>query len=178
VAYLVPDPQLGPVDPAELRKQLATRLPDYMIPSVFVMMEALPLSPSGKVDHKQLPAPERDRFRGRGRLPETQTELVLAQICCDLLKVDEVSAEDSFFDLGGHSLLATQFAARAAEALHVTVPLRLLFEQPTIEALARHIDSMNADQPIPADTINQLMRLVEEADPDELEGLLEGTQED
>jgi acyl carrier protein len=114
-----------------------------MVPSAFVLLEALPLTPHGKVDRRALPAPEGGAGGGRAYVaPRSATETVLARIWADALRVERVGIEDDFFETGGHSLLATRVISRTRQMLHVEVPLRVLFETPTIagvaEAVARH----------------------------------------
>jgi hypothetical protein len=122
----------------ELRDFLRTRLPDYMIPSAFVRLDALPLTPNGKVDRRALPAPggarpEQDEVFVAAR---TSTEMVIAAAFGRALGVDRVGLHDSFFRLGGHSLLATQVVSRLGDSLRTQVPLRLLFEAPSVAELA------------------------------------------
>jgi amino acid adenylation domain-containing protein/thioester reductase-like protein len=150
VAYLVPvevDGAAAPVlNPQELRAFLQERLPEYMVPAVFVPMDALPLTPNGKVNRKALPAPATDRrdLKQTYVPPRTPLEEALATMCGQLLGVERVGMNDSFFDLGGHSLLATRFIFRIRDTLQVELPLRLLFEQPTIAGMARAIEQMQA----------------------------------
>ncbi len=127
----------------ELRDHLKNKLPDYMVPAAFVALEALPLTPNGKVDRRALPAPEAD---GSGQehdhvAPRTPVEDVLAGIWAAVLRVDRVSVMDNFFELGGHSLLATQVIGRLRSIFAVDVPLRALFEAPTVAGLATHIEA-------------------------------------
>ncbi len=138
-AYLVLQPGAAAAGEAELRGFLLESLPAYMVPSDFVVLESLPLSPTGKVDRNALPAPERRGAAGDFAPPRTQTEELLAAIWAGLLPSDRIGIDDSFFDLGGHSLLATQVMARVREAFGVDLPLRVLFEQPTVAALAGEI---------------------------------------
>jgi aspartate racemase len=131
----------------ELRGFLKAQLPEYMVPSAFVFLDSLPLTPTGKVDRKALPAPER-RQRGieEGTIaPRNPTEELVAQIWAKLLKLDRLAIHDNFFDLGGHSLLATQLISRLREAFRLDLPLRLLFEAPTIAELALRIDQSISD---------------------------------
>jgi aryl carrier-like protein len=108
-----------------------------MVPSAFVVLEALPLTPNGKVDRRALPAPGDDAvIREVYVAPQTPTEEVLASIWCELLKLDRVGVHDNFFALGGHSLLAMRLVARMREVFQVELPLRALFETPTIARLA------------------------------------------
>ncbi|QSQ23762.1 amino acid adenylation domain-containing protein [Pyxidicoccus parkwayensis] len=120
---------------------LEKRLPEYMVPSVFVMLEALPLTSNGKVDRKALPAPVRAREDADHVAPRTATELRLAAIWEELLKVPRVGARDDFFELGGHSLMATQVVARVHGTFGVELAVIDLFEAPTLEGLAARIDA-------------------------------------
>jgi amino acid adenylation domain-containing protein len=139
VGYVVP---AGPAPDlaGRLRAHLAERLPDYMIPAVFVLLERLPLSPNGKIDRKALPAPEVGAG-GESAPPRTPTERQLAEIWRQLLDRERIGIEDGFFDLGGHSLLAIQVLSRVRAALGIDLPLRELFEAPTLGALAARIDA-------------------------------------
>ncbi len=140
VAYVVPA-EGAELRAAELRPLLAERLPAHMVPGAFVVLEKLPLSVNGKLDRRALPAPE----QGTGTepvAPRTPTEEVLAGIWAEVLKTGRVGVEDSFFELGGHSLLATQVVSRARQAFGVEVPLRVLFEAPTVAALAGRIEAL------------------------------------
>ncbi|HEX7182531.1 MAG TPA: amino acid adenylation domain-containing protein, partial [Thermoanaerobaculia bacterium] len=132
VAYVVPA-QEGP--PADLRDHLQRRLPDYMIPSAFVTLEALPLNPSGKVDRRALPAPDGARPEGVFVAPESPEERSLAAIWSEVLGVEKVGVHDDFFHLGGHSLLAAQVVARVRRDFQVDLPLRSLFQAPTVSGL-------------------------------------------
>ncbi|MFP2934935.1 phosphopantetheine-binding protein, partial [Pyxidicoccus sp. 3LG] len=116
-------------------------LPEFMVPSAFVVLPSLPLSPSGKVDRKALPAPEQPDTSHQYVAPSTPTEELLAGLYAQVLGLERVGATDSFFELGGHSLLATQVTSRLHAALGVTLPLRVLFESPTVEQLARQVDA-------------------------------------
>jgi amino acid adenylation domain-containing protein len=141
VAYVVA--HAGTEVPAEdvLRDFLKELLPDYMVPAVFVVMEQLPLSPNGKVDRKALPDPDFAKTGGREYVaPQTESEKQLAEILGLLLGREQVGVHDNFFEIGGHSLLATQAISRISGAFGVQVPLRSLFDKPTIAALAAHVD--------------------------------------
>lgn len=142
--YLIPEG--APPSPPELRSFLAGQLPEYMLPAAFVALDAWPLTPGGKVDRRALPAPV---IAGDEEYvaPRTATEREIANMCAALLGVERVGVTASFFALGGHSLLATQLLARIQARWGVDVPLRALFEQPTIEALAAMVDQIaGADQ--------------------------------
>jgi acyl carrier protein len=123
---------------AALRSFLGRRLPGYMVPDVFVELEALPRTPNGKVDRKALPEPPggREGVEGEYVPPETEVERMLAAMWCEVLGVERVGIHDSFFELGGHSLSAHQILVRVRETFGVDVPIPRLFEQPTIAGLA------------------------------------------
>ncbi|HEX6862132.1 MAG TPA: amino acid adenylation domain-containing protein, partial [Thermoanaerobaculia bacterium] len=124
-----------------LRAALREDLPDYMIPSFFVSLPALPLTPNGKVDRKALPAPDGARpDLGREYVaPEGPVQEKLAAIWAEVLRVERVGASDNFFELGGHSLMATQVLSRVQEAFGVELPLRAMFDSPTVAGLAEAI---------------------------------------
>jgi amino acid adenylation domain-containing protein len=144
IAYVVPA-QKGPTLAGDLRHFLQTKLPDYMIPAQFVFLDSLPLTPSGKVDHRALPTPDTTPTGLASNFvpPKTPTEEKLARIWSELLKFDKIGIHDSFFELGGHSLLATQIISRLQETFRVAVPLRSLFETPTVAGLAEQIDLLH-----------------------------------
>jgi amino acid adenylation domain-containing protein len=144
VAYVVPDPGAD-VRPSALRAELKSTLPEYMVPSTFVLLDALPLTPSGKVDRKALPAPQEEAGREGYVAPRAGLEEVVANIWAPLLGVRRVGAHDNFFELGGHSLLATQVVSRLREVLQRELPVRVLFEAPTVAELARRIESARDD---------------------------------
>ena len=137
VAYVVP----GEAQADDLRRFLRQQLPDYMIPSTFVPLDALPLTPSGKVDRHALLVPDVS-WRGLEEFapPETPLEEELAQIWAKILGVEQIGIFDNFFDLGGHSLMATQVIHRINETFEVNLTLRNLFEEPTIADLALLIE--------------------------------------
>ncbi|HKR11861.1 MAG TPA: amino acid adenylation domain-containing protein [Pyrinomonadaceae bacterium] len=140
VAYLV---SASGSNEAELRRSLEERLPSYMVPSIFVFLDHLPLTANGKVDRRALPAPERLRPDLKPGFVEGRsvTEQLLVQIWSEVLKVEAVGINDNFFDLGGHSLLAAQVVSRIRAAFQVELPLRRLFEAPTVRTLAEAIES-------------------------------------
>ena len=122
-------------------RTLKERLPDYMVPAAFVLLDALPLTPSGKVARRALPAPVA-LDEAAHVAPRTATEEILAGIYAGLLGRERVGAEDGFFDLGGHSLLATRLVSRVRAALGVELPLRAVFEAPAVAALAARVDEL------------------------------------
>ncbi|MBV9787518.1 MAG: amino acid adenylation domain-containing protein, partial [Chloroflexi bacterium] len=134
-----------------LRTYLAARLPAYMVPSAFVMLDALPLTPNGKVDRKALPAPDWSTQAQAADFvaPRTPTEELIAEVWAAVLGVGPISVETSFLALGGHSLLATQVVTRLREQTGRDLPLRLLFEAPTIAALAAALSDHQATETLP-----------------------------
>ncbi|HEV7672584.1 MAG TPA: non-ribosomal peptide synthase/polyketide synthase [Thermoanaerobaculia bacterium] len=140
VAYVAADVGGTPL-PVELRRFLGERLPDYMVPSIYVFLDHLPLTPNGKLDRSALPEPELESATGdAGGTPQTFYEELLAGIWSTLLGLPRVGLDDDFFALGGHSLLATQVVSRIRSVLAVEIPLRTIFEAPTLARLARRID--------------------------------------
>jgi amino acid adenylation domain-containing protein/non-ribosomal peptide synthase protein (TIGR01720 family)/FkbM family methyltransferase len=138
VAYAVPAEGAAPA-PAELLAWLGGRLPEYMVPVAAVVLPAWPLTPNGKVDRAALPAPETDDQAFVA--PRTDTEHAVAGVWAELLGVDRVGADDDFFLLGGHSLLATRVMARLRATYGIELPLRTLFESPTVAGVARAVDA-------------------------------------
>lgn len=141
VAYLVLTPG-EQITAGSLRETLGAYLPDYMIPSSFVVLPSLPVTPNGKVDRTALPAPDATNTLRDVSVaaPETATEARISQIVTTLLKLETVGIDDNFFMLGGHSLLGTQIIAQITEAFGVDLPLRSLFEAPTIRLLAAEVE--------------------------------------
>jgi amino acid adenylation domain-containing protein/non-ribosomal peptide synthase protein (TIGR01720 family) len=135
-AYVLPEGQ--ETTTKELRQFLGQRLPDYMVPAAWVMMDSFPLDPNGKVDRRALPEVDLSQRPLTTELtqPTTPTEIVLAEIWREVLGVDQISIHDNFFELGGHSLLATRIMARVQDRLQQKVPLLTLFKFPTIAGLA------------------------------------------
>ncbi|WP_199819375.1 non-ribosomal peptide synthetase, partial [Streptomyces sp. NRRL S-378] len=135
VAYIVPEPgqDSGP-DTAALRAHAAAHLPDYMIPSAFVPLEKLPLTTNNKIDHRALPAPEQ-QTTPTSRTPRTPREETLCHLFAETLGLPTVGIDDNFFTLGGHSLLATRLISRIRTTLKAELPLRTLFEAPTVATL-------------------------------------------
>ncbi|RVW06845.1 amino acid adenylation domain-containing protein [Prescottella agglutinans] len=139
VAYVVPSTEgVDPFDPADLRDHLSSRLPSYMVPTMFLPIDALPRTTSGKIDRRALPAPvfEAKSFRA----PRTPVEEIVADVLADVLGAESVGLDDEFFALGGNSLIATQVVARLGAALDTSVPVRVLFESSTVEQLAVRVE--------------------------------------
>ncbi|WP_071191495.1 non-ribosomal peptide synthetase [Trichormus sp. NMC-1] len=143
VAYIVSDANSLPTT-LELRDFLKDRLPNYMIPPVFVMLDTLPLTPNGKINRLALPAPDFFTVQSNYVAPSNPTEEILTNLWSQVLKIETIGIHDNFFELGGHSLLATLLISRIRQAFNLEIPLRLLFEFPTIAQFCQHIDT--ADQ--------------------------------
>ncbi|TXH57413.1 MAG: amino acid adenylation domain-containing protein [Burkholderiaceae bacterium] len=152
VAYVVP--QDGTPEPAALRRHLAARLPEYMVPQHIVSLAAIPLLPNGKIDRRSLPAPEAAAgvsvSSPRAAEPRTPTQQLVAETMEAILALPGMANDDNFFRLGGHSLLATQLANRLGQATGTRVPLRAIFEAPTIAQLAAWLDAKLAAAPASA----------------------------
>jgi acyl carrier protein len=132
---------------AALRTRLAAVLPEAMVPSLIVALDALPRSANGKLDRAALPAPDAGARRGEYVAPRTALEIQLARIWAEALGVDRVGIDDHFFDLGGHSLLITRVAARIRRELGLELPLRTLFDHPTVAAIAEAAGSIARARP-------------------------------
>jgi len=141
VAYLVADGDAG-LTHSDLREFLARSLPDYMLPSAFVRIDAFPLTAHGKVDRAALPVPDADNTLQDtvAEAPCTETERHVAEVLGELLKLEAIGLHDNFFLLGGHSLLGAQLIARLRELFGVEISLRTLFEAATVAALSAEID--------------------------------------
>ncbi|WP_163871165.1 phosphopantetheine-binding protein, partial [Myxococcus eversor] len=135
------------LDSEALRTFLLKRLPEYMVPSAFISLAALPLTPSGKLARKLLPAPDADTLRGDSSFvaPRNPEEEKLASLFATVLRLERVGVTDNFFALGGHSLLATQVISRIRSSFGVELPLRALFEAPTVASLAARILSASRE---------------------------------
>ena len=172
VAYVVPN--LGfMLTTSELHRFLKSKLPDYMIPYTFISLDRLPITPNGKFDRKAFPAPE----QGRPELVESfvaarnPTEEALVKIWAKVLRLERVGVRDNFFELGGHSLLATQVLSRIRHAFAIEIPLRSLFDSPTVEELALQIDVVQARKTAP-DEVATLLANLESFSDEEAERLI------
>lgn len=134
--------------PTLLRDALKEWLPDYMIPSHFMVLDALPLTSNGKVDRQALPTPDKQYQEATIAYapPRTAMERTIASIWQEVLHIEKLSIHDTFFDLGGHSLLLVQVHSKLQEALHTTIPMMTLFNYPTIVTLARHLSQGQSEQ--------------------------------
>ncbi len=141
VAYVVAAPAAAAPAFSELRGFLSEKLPEYMVPSAYILLDEIPLTPNGKVDRRALPVPDeaRPELGGVYVAPSTELEEAVAGIWAEVLKVERVGVHDNFFELGGHSLLVTQVVSRLRKSLQVELPLRSLFESPTVVGLAETI---------------------------------------
>ncbi|MDQ2926398.1 MAG: amino acid adenylation domain-containing protein [Acidobacteriota bacterium] len=143
VAYIVASVDSTP-DVKEIRAHLGSSLPEYMVPAAMMLLDELPLTSSGKIDSKALPAP--DYAAGQsdidGGAPETAVQQIVAAIWSEVLKLDRIALGNDFFQIGGHSLLATQVIARVRQAFGVDVPLRCLFETPTLRDMCAEVDRL------------------------------------
>nr|QEO74780.1 AMP-dependent synthetase and ligase [uncultured bacterium] len=169
------------VEATGLREYLRERLPEYMVPNVFVPLDELPLTRNGKVDRRALPDPAQTRLEERVYVtPRTPLEEVLCGIWADVLKLDQVGIDDNFFELGGHSLLATQLISRVRTSFQVELPLRALFQQPTVAGLALSIEAaqmaeqklappvvrVSREEPLPLSFAQQRLWFLQQLDPE------------
>jgi amino acid adenylation domain-containing protein len=140
VAYIVTAAASVP-SANDLRSSMQQQLPEYMLPSAFVFLDTLPLTPNGKLDRKALPVPDqcRPELKNPYVRPRTPVETTIAEIWAEVLKLTQVGVHDNFFDLGGHSLVAVQVISRIRNFLHAEIPLRTLFENPTVATLAAQV---------------------------------------
>jgi acyl carrier protein len=183
IAYLVVDGLPRDGLEGELRTYLKTRLPEYMAPSHYVFLDALPLTSSGKVNRRALPAPELSLTPNSGSFqePVTPEQVQLAEIWEVVLLRKPIGITDNFFELGGHSLLATQLVSRVRQTFNVDLPLRSLFESPTIAELAESLKKFErtgkADTRIIAaaeteNNANDLLANLDEMSDSDVEALL------
>jgi acyl carrier protein len=157
----------------ELRAFLQQRLPDYMLPSAFVVLDALPLTPNGKLDRRALPLPDAAGLDTATSYvaPRTPTEEVLAGIWAEVLGQVQVGRHENFFELGGHSLLATQVVVRVRQVFAVELPLRELFTAPTVAGMAEAIVRARAEQQ-DHDELERLLAELDELSEEETQQLL------
>nr|AKA59415.1 non-ribosomal peptide synthetase [uncultured bacterium AB_1383] len=176
-AYVVPESAAPPA--AELRGHLAAMLPEYMVPSVFRVVERIPLTSHGKLDERALQETGTPLETAEGRLPATPTARALAEIWAEFLDVPTIRADDSFIELGGHSLLAIRLLARISERMGVELPLRTVFKHPRLQDMADQIDRERGPAPdagdgapedgcaaFPASGMQEHMWVAERLEPD------------
>jgi amino acid adenylation domain-containing protein len=149
VAYIVPNQKQIPTPATHsfvslIRQFLKEKLPQYMIPTAYVLLESLPLTPNGKVDHRALPMPDTLTYHQQDYVaPRSQVEELLVEIWSKVLGKEQVGVHDNFFELGGHSLLATQLISRIRDSFQIDLPVSNLFEAPTVAQLARYIETIS-----------------------------------
>lgn len=181
VAFVVPsvDNGQGLPDVNELKATLRQTLPEYMLPSAFVIQDELPLSPSGKVDRKALAALqafERPDIKVEYVAPRNETEETLVHISQELLRLEKVGVHDNFFELGGHSLLATQFISRVRDEFDIELPLRKLFELPTVASIAVFVEVERVSNTAKANErarIEEMLQKISQLSADDVSALLD-----
>ncbi len=176
VAYVVLNGECAtPAD--ELRRVIKEKLPNFMIPSAFVVLEAMPLTPNGKIDRKALPIPDHARpaIEEAFTAPRTPIEEMIAAIWSQTLKLEKIGIHDNFFILGGHSLLATQVVHRVRDTFNVALPLRLFFETPTVADLAAYVAHTQVREADDA-TLSAALAELSQLSPQEMESLLNAPQ--
>jgi acyl carrier protein len=162
VAYVV-----GSHDPpatfSELRSFLKEKLPDYMIPSAFVYLDCLPITPNGKVDRRALPMPEQSRSELEAVYvaPQSEVERIIAEVWQQALRIEKVSLHDNFFELGGHSLLLIQIHQKFQEFFKKEIPIVDMLRYPTIKALADNLAQKENDQVSSQQTSDSIQKLTE-----------------
>ncbi|OUL22225.1 hypothetical protein BV378_25410 [Nostoc sp. RF31YmG] len=174
VGYVVQNPSFPSLDITQICDFLKQKLPHYMIPSAFVILPQLPLLPNGKVDRRTLPKPDTNiiTFQDSFVPPRNAIEEVLAGIWANILRVERVGIHDNFFDLGGHSLLATQVISRIRETFKLDLPLRCLFESPTVAELSQKLIAYEAKPGMTA-KIAQILKQLEGMSNEEAKQALE-----
>ena len=172
VGYVVARPKES-FDASEVRQYLKQKLPVYMIPAALVLLDELPLTLSGKVDRRALPAPDQNGLQLANvyQPPRTPTEQTLVAIWGEVLKLEKLGIHDNFFDLGGHSLLATQIVSRIRSNFSIDLPLRHLFEAPTVAEMAVIIAANQASRTTDSD-LEQMLREVEATTEEDAQKLL------
>jgi acyl carrier protein len=160
-----------------MRAFMKDRLPGYMLPEAIVLLEALPRTPSGKVDRAALPRIEalHDRIRVAYAAPQTALQEVLVNLWADMLNIDRVGIHDDFFELGGHSLTATRVVSKIREIFTISIPLRMLFETPTVAGLSERM-LLECDQAGRLEKIAELLLKVQQMSAAEVDAMLEPEQ--
>jgi acyl carrier protein len=177
IAYVVSEDEASPPSVNELRGFVKERLPEYMIPSAFVMLDKLPLTPNGKVDRRALPAPSQARpdLAQEFVAPRTPAEEVVAEIFTEVLSLKQVGVRDNFFELGGHSLLAMRVVSRVRDTFRTDLPLRVIFQEPTVEGLVGAVARFWGDREI-VEEIARTTRYVQQLSAEEVGRALSAQQ--
>ncbi len=172
VAYVA-----GEASPRDLRAHTLNTLPDYMVPTAFVPLETMPLTPNGKIDRAALPHPDRDDGLARAEYvaPRTPTEEILANIWADVLQVSQVGVNDNFFELGGNSLLAMRMVSRVRNIFNIELPLRTLFEDPNVYQLSSILEEKRPDR---TEEIARTQKMILSMTDDEVQMMLEQLKKD
>jgi len=173
VAYLVADSE---IPATELRTHICATLPDHMAPQAYVYLDALPLTPSGKLDHKALPEPQTPESAATYAAPRNDAETTLVELWQTLLQTEPIGINDNFFELGGHSLLLTQLASRIRDSFSVDIPLLVLFDASTVEQMAVVVMDAQLEQEDPEE-VNQLLEQIQGLSPEEVQAMLESVAE-
>jgi len=176
VAYVVASGE-EVISSAELRRYVGERLPEYMVPAVIVELEELPLLPNGKLNRRALPATDENGLGAKRSYapPRTPVERQLVEMWQELLGVETVGIDDHFFELGGHSLMLTQLASRIRKEFQVNIPLRVLFDAPTIIAMADAILAGQVDQ-VDKRKVDEMLQRLTQLSPEQMKALLEESQ--
>ncbi|MGQ3853871.1 phosphopantetheine-binding protein, partial [Pseudomonas capsici] len=156
----------------ELKAELKAHLPDYMVPTHFVVLDAMPLTGNGKLDRKALPKPDASQLQTSYVAPQSELEQQLAAIWADVLKVERVGLHDNFFELGGHSLVAVQVLVRVREQLQHEVSLKELFEQPCVAGLVAVIEQKNGKSDPALDELTKSLEALKRLSAEEIDNLI------
>jgi acyl carrier protein len=162
----------------ELHQYMKEKMPEYMAPSSFVVMDELPLTSNGKVNRTALPAQEQSSLELRADFMPARTEIerILTELWVEVLGVEPIGIHDNFFMLGGDSLLATRLVSKMRSILHVEIPLGIIFTAPTIAALAEHIEANSHPAQEDMEKISSLLEELEQLSEDELKVMVESYQ--
>jgi acyl carrier protein len=171
VAYVIGEAAMSM---GEVRAYVRAKLPEYMVPTHFVQVEAFPLTPNGKVDRGALPALDGSRSVGNAyEAPRTPLEMTIAEVWQEILRLEQVGIHDNFFELGGHSLLATKLIARLAASFQMELPIILFFQEPTISNLAEKISQSRVDH-TDVNEMDRLLTELENLSEEEVQKFLKG----
>ncbi|RMM90473.1 phosphopantetheine-binding protein, partial [Pseudomonas savastanoi] len=173
-AYLVPaQPDQDQQSLREtLKTELRAHLPDYMVPTHFIVLDKMPLTANGKLDRKALPAPDASQLQAAYIAPQGELEQQLAAIWADVLKVEQVGRSDNFFELGGHSLLAVQMLVRVREQLQREVGLKDLFEQPVLADFCATLHEKNGESDHALDELTKSLEALKRLSAEEIDNLI------